>query len=89
MDAIALLKNDHRTVRASSALREDQRQGRQGEDRETGLPGAHGATIEESFLSRRQGVVDDDLYDEALVEHDAKVLIAEILEGSAGNDFYD
>ncbi len=49
------------------------------------------ATIEEEiFYPAARGIEDEDLLDEAYVEHDgAKVLIAELLQGSPSDEFYD
>jgi hypothetical protein len=50
----------------------------------------HSTIEEEVFYPAVKGVVDDEIYEEALVEHDgAKVLIAEILDGSPDDEFYD
>jgi len=93
MDAIALLKNDHRTVEGMFERFEktSAKAAKEKIAKQVCLELMVHATIEEEvFYPAVKGVVDDDLYDEALVEHDgAKVLIAEILEGSAGDDYYD
>ena len=93
MDAIALLKNDHRTVEGLFKRFEktSAKAAKEKIAKQVCLELMVHATIEEEvFYPAVKGVVDDDLYDEALVEHDgAKVLIAEILEGSAGDDYYD
>jgi hemerythrin superfamily protein len=93
MDAIALLKNDHRTVEGLFERFEktSAKAAKEKIAKQVCLELMVHATIEEEvFYPAVKGVVDDDLYDEALVEHDgAKVLIAEILEGSAGDDYYD
>jgi hemerythrin superfamily protein len=93
MDAIALLKNDHRTVEGLFERFENTRAKSAKEKiaKQVCLELMVHATIEEEvFYPAVKGVVDDELYDEALVEHDgAKVLIAEILAGSADDDFYD
>jgi hypothetical protein len=49
------------------------------------------ATIEEEiFYPAVKGQVEDDILDEAYVEHDgAKVLIGELLAGAPDDDFYD
>ncbi len=50
----------------------------------------HAMIEEEIFYPAVRGSVEDDMMDEAYVEHDgAKVLIAELLEGDVGDDFYD
>ena len=93
MDAIALLKNDHRTVEGLFERFEktSAKAAKEKIAKQVCLELMVLATIEEEvFYPAVKGVVDDDLYEEALVEHDgAKVLIAEILEGSAGDDYYD
>jgi len=93
MDAIALLKNDHRTVEGLFERFEktSAKAAKEKIAKQVCLELMVHATIEEEvFYPAVKGVVDDDLYEEALVEHDgAKVLIAEILEGSAGDDYYD
>jgi len=93
MDAIALLKNDHRTVEGLFERFEktSAKAAKEKIAKQVCLELMVHATIdEEVFYPAVKGVVDDDLYEEALVEHDgAKVLIAEILEGSAGDDYYD
>ncbi len=92
-DAIALLESDHRAVEALFKKYE------KSED-----PDAKGTiamqickeliihTIieEEIFYPGVKDAVEDDLYNEAYVEHDgAKVLISEIVSGSPEDDFYD
>lgn len=50
------------------------------------------ATLEEEIFypACREAEVDDDLLDEAQVEHDgAKVMIAELMEGSPSDEYYD
>ena len=50
----------------------------------------HTAIEEELFYPAIKDTVEEEIYDEAYVEHDgAKVLIAEILAGSPDDDFYD
>src|SRR4029077_8228208 len=45
---------------------------------------------EELFYPSVKGTNDPDIYDEAYVAHDgAKVLIAELLDGKPGDNFYD
>jgi len=93
MDAIALLKNDHRTVEGLFERFEktSAKSAKEKIAKQVCLELMVHATIEEEvFYPAVKGVVDDEIYDEALVEHDgAKVLIAEILEGSAEDDFFD
>ena len=93
MDAIALLKNDHRTVEGLFERFEktSAKAAKEKIAKQVCLELMVHATIEEEvFYPAVKGVVDDDIYDEALVEHDgAKVLIAEILEGSDDDEFFD
>ena len=93
MDAIALLKDDHRKVadlfadfeKASGDVRKEKIA------QKICLELSVHATIEEEiFYPACEGKVDDDLLKEAYVEHDgAKVLIAEILGGGPDDEFYD
>ena len=93
-DAIALLKQDHRTVEELFAQFEQA----SGEGRKERLAreiclelSVHAAIEEEIFYPACEGQVDDDLLKESYVEHDAaKVLIAEITaaEGQA-DEFFD
>jgi hemerythrin superfamily protein len=93
MDAIALLKQDHRKVEDLFAQFEkasgDGRKQKLAE--EICLELAVHATIEEEiFYPACDGKVEDDLLKEAYVEHDgAKLLIAEILAGAPSDEFYD
>ena len=93
MDAIALLKNDHRTVEGLFERFEktSAKAAKQKIAKQVCLELMVHSTIEEEiFYPAVKGVVDDDIYDEALVEHDgAKVLIAEILDASADDEFFD
>jgi hypothetical protein len=92
-NAIALLMADHRTVealfekfeRASDKARKAQIA------KQVCLELMVHSTIEEEiFYPGVKEAVDDDIYHEAFVEHDgAKMMIAEILEGSPGDEFYD
>ena len=92
-DAIALLKQDHRTVeelfekfeRASG----DGRKQRLAEEICLDLS-VHAQIEEEIFYPACEGKVDEDLLKESYVEHDgAKVLIAEIMAGGPSDEFYD
>lgn len=92
-DAIALLKADHRKVEELFEKFEKAR----GSERKQSLATQicteltiH-ATIEEEILyPASKGEVENDLLDEAYVEHDgAKVLIAKISAGSPDDEFYD
>ena len=93
MDAVALLKQDHRTVEELFAQFEKA----SGEGRKQKLAeqiclelSVHAAIEEEIFYPACEGKVDEDLLKESYVEHDgAKVLIAEILGGEPSDEFYD
>lgn len=93
-DAIALLKQDHRTVEDLFADFEKA----SGEGRKQQLAericlelSVHAAIEEEIFYPACEGKVEDDLLKESYVEHDAaKLLIAEISAGSDQSDeFFD
>ncbi len=93
-DAIALLKQDHRTV----AELFGQFEKASGDGRKQKLAqqiclelSVHATIEEEIFYPACEGKVDEDLLKEAYVEHDgAKVLIAEIEANSeASDDFFD
>lgn len=93
-DAIALLKQDHRTVEELFAQFEKA----SGEGRKERLAreiclelSVHSAIEEEIFYPACEGKVDDDLLKESYVEHDAaKVLIAEITATEGQSDeFFD
>src|SRR5688500_1083394 len=92
--AIALLKQDHRTVEELF----DQFEKASGEGRKQKLAeqiclelSVHAAIEEEIFYPACEGKVEEDLLKEAYVEHDgAKVLIAEIMDGDGQRDeFFD
>lgn len=93
LDAIALLKADHRKVEDLFASFESAR----GADRKQKLVRqicteltVHALIEEEIFYPACKGAVEADLLDEAYVEHDgAKVLIAELLGSGPDEDFYD
>jgi hypothetical protein len=93
MDAIALLKADHRKVEdlfesyeksKSSSVKARLAQ-------QICMELTIHATIEEEiFYPAVKGHVEDDMLDEAYVEHDgAKMMIGEILAGTPDHDFYD
>lgn len=92
-DAIALLKADHRKVEklfeqfeASKGAQSKQALVQQICTELT----AHTILEEELFYPACKGEVDDDLLNEAYVEHDgAKVLIAELLSSEPNEEFYD
>src|SRR5215218_7490648 len=91
-DAVALLKEDHRTVEELFAKFEKA----SGDGRKQKLAQQicleltiHATIEEEIFYPACEGKVDEDLLKEAYVEHDgAKVLIAEIEAGSEQSDEY-
>ncbi len=92
-EAIRMLKQDHRTV---EALFEEFEEATRGSDkraiaREICLElTIHTMIEEEIFYPAVKDAVEDDIYDEAHVEHDgAKVLIAEIMAASPNEEFYD
>ena len=92
-DAIALLERDHRAVEALFKKYEES------DDLEVKLDIAaqicmelsiHATIEEEIFYPGVKEAVENDMYNEAYVEHDgAKVLIAELLAGTPADDFYD
>ncbi len=92
-DAVALLKQDHRTVEDLF----EQFEKASGEGRKQKLAeqiclelSVHAMIEEEIFYPACEGKVDEDLLKEAYVEHDgAKVLIAEIEAGSPADEYYD
>ena len=91
-DAIALLKQDHRTVEELFAQFEKA----SGDGRKEKIAqqiclelSVHATIEEEIFYPACEGKVEEDLLKEAYVEHDgAKVLIAEIESGSEQSDDY-
>lgn len=92
-DAIALLKADHRLVEQLFARFEKTKAAGQ----KTKIAqqicmelAIHTAIEEEIFYPAGQGEIEDDILNEAYVEHDgAKMLIAEIMAGSPDDRFYD
>jgi hypothetical protein len=92
-DAIALLKDDHRTVEELFAQFEKAK----GDGRKQKLAmqictelTVHAQVEEEIFYPACEGKVEDDLLKEAFVEHDgAKMLIAQIMTGEPSDEFYD
>jgi hemerythrin superfamily protein len=92
-DAVALLKEDHRTVEDLFAQFEKA----SGEGRKQKLAtniclelSVHAKIEEEIFYPACEGKVEEDLLKEAYVEHDgAKLLIAEIMAGEPSDEFYD
>ena len=93
MDAVALLKADHRKVEGLFEKFESAK----GADRKAALVKeictelcVHTMIEEEIFYPACKGEVEDDLLDEAYVEHDgAKVMISELMNGSPDAEFYD
>jgi hypothetical protein len=92
-DAIALLKADHRKVEAlfeqfeSASGAATKRKLAQQICLELKI---HTMIEEEIFYPAFRGKIDDDLLDEAYVEHDgAKVLVNDIVAGEPSDDFYD
>lgn len=93
LDAVALLKQDHRTVEALFASFEkaagDGKKERLAREICTELT-IHAQIEEEIFYPACEGKVDDDLLKEAYVEHDgAKVLIAAIEAGGPDDEYYE
>ncbi|WP_119420660.1 hemerythrin domain-containing protein [Desertibaculum subflavum] len=92
-DAIALLKADHREVMDLF----DKFEKAKGGDRKAALAEKicqelmiHTMIEEEIFYPSLRGQAEDDMLDEAHVEHDgAKVLISEILAGGPDDPFYE
>ncbi len=93
MDAVALLKQDHRTVEELFAQFE--KAGGDGRKEKLATQiclelSVHAQIEEEIFYPACEGKVEDDLLKEAYVEHDgAKLLIAEIMAGEPSDEFYD
>jgi len=94
-DAEALLKADHRKV---EQLFQQYKNAGEDSDKKSGLAHevckeliVHSKLEEELFYPAcREKDVDDDLLDEAQVEHDgAKIMIAELMNGSPDDDYYD
>lgn len=91
--AISMLKADHRNVEDLFKRYEKSKSQRaktklaQEICRELSV---HTSIEEELFYPAVEGAVDEDIHDEAYVEHDgAKNLIAELLTGTPADDFYD
>ena len=93
MDAVALLKADHRKVEDLFETYENSKSksAKAKLAQQICMELTVHATIEEEiFYPAVKGQVEDDILDEAYVEHDgAKVLIGELLAGSPEDDFYD
>ena len=92
LDAIALLKADHRKVENLFAKFETARKPKkQGLAQQICIElTIHTIIEEEIFYPACKGEIAADILSEAYVEHDgAKVMIAELLAGSPDDDFYD
>jgi len=93
MDAIALLKADHRKVEALFEKFEKAKDAKTKKALATEICTeltVHATIEEEIFYPACKEAVDDDLRTEAYVEHDgAKVLIAELAGSDPDNEFYD
>ena len=92
-DAVALLKQDHRTVEDLFEKFEkasgDGRKQKLAEEICLELS-VHAQIEEEIFYPACEGKVDEDLLKESYVEHDAaKLLIAEIMAAGGNDEFYD
>ena len=93
MDAVALLKADHRAVEALfkkfTTAKDSRTKQSLAKEICTELS-VHAMIEEEIFYPACNGEVEDDLRLESYVEHDgAKVLIAELAAGSPDDEFYD
>ena len=93
MDAIALLKADHRTV--EDLFEQFENASGDAKKQELALQicaelTVHAKIEEEIFYPACEGKVEDELMREAYVEHDgAKVLIAEIESGKPSDEYYN
>lgn len=93
MDAIELLKDDHRKVEELFASYESTK----GPAKKHKIAlkicdelNIHTRIEEEVFYPALKGKIEDDLIDEAYVEHDgAKALINELLNGTPSDEYYD
>ena len=92
-DAIAMLKEDHRKVEDLFETYEKSKSAsvKAKLAQQICMELTIHATIEEElFYPAVKGLVEDDMLDEAYVEHDgAKMMIGEILAGKPEDDFYD
>ncbi len=92
-DAVALLKEDHRTVEELFAKYEKA----SGDGKKQELANqicmeltVHAMIEEEIFYPACESKVEEDLLSEAYVEHDgAKVLIGQLLAGSPADEYFD
>ena len=93
MDAIALLKQDHRTV--EELFGQYDKAGGDGRKRKLAEQiclelSVHTRIEEEIFYPACDGKVDDKLLKESYVEHDAaKLLVAQIMAGGPDDEYYD
>ena len=93
MDAIALLKQDHRTV--EDLFEQFEKASGEGRKRKIAEQicmelSIHAQIEEEIFYPACEGKVEEELLKESFVEHDgAKLLIGEIMAGGPGDEFYD
>jgi hemerythrin superfamily protein len=93
MDAVQLLKSDHRTVEDLFEQFEDAK-GSKAKQRIANQICmeliVHAQIEEEMFYPAVKDAIEEEIYTEAYVEHDgAKLLIAEILSGDPDDEFYD
>jgi hypothetical protein len=92
-DAVALLKADHRKVEGLFAQFEETNGAKTKQKLAEQIClelKIHTIIEEEIFYPACEGKIEEDLLAEAYVEHDAaKVLIADIEEGSPDEEFYD
>ncbi len=92
-DAIALLKADHRDVESLFEKYETAKSASQKKtlaEKICAELSVHMTIEEEIFYPALEGDIEKDKVEEAFVEHDsAKVLIADILAGGPGDDYYD
>jgi hemerythrin superfamily protein len=93
VDAVQLLKNDHRTVEGLFEEFENAKGGKAKQRIANQICMeliVHAQIEEEIFYPAVKDAVEEEIYTEAHVEHDgAKVLIAEILDGDPDDEFYD
>ena len=93
LDAIALLKADHRKVEELFEQFESTKSSAKKQKLAMQICmelTVHTRIEEEIFYPACQGKIEDDILDEAYVEHDgAKVLIADIETGSPDDEYYD
>lgn len=93
MDAVAMLKADHRKVEGLFEAFEKARNPARKKALATQICTeltVHATIEEEIFYPACKGEVEEDLLDEAYVEHDgAKVLIAEITQAEPDAEFFD